>query len=543
MDDQKIWLNKPQLAAWLIKAKEEYGVWGRGTGKTEGPIALRSIFLQNSMPRGATGMVAATYMQILTRTLPPLEKAWQRFGYKPGVHYWVGQYPPKNLNIPKAIYHPRSPQHCIFWWNGHVRHFMSLDRPGLANGKTVDAIDGDEAKFLNYQRYMDDIDPTNRGNREVFGHLAHHHAVTFYTDMPTFVSGKWILEKEKEQSPRELLTQIMNLQIEYNALEAELAHPRTTDPRRKFLRGKIRGYAAALNELRKGTVFYSEASSLDNIDVLGVEQFRQWKRSMRDEIFQSAILNKRVISVENGFYPLLNIDQHTYDAFDYTFVDGLQRLQGFVQDCRVDADIDRQKPLDIAMDYGGFNCMVVGQERDNEYRVVKEFWGKDDQGNYLRLKDLVARFVDYYRTYATKVVNFVYDHTAVGKDASRIMSYADEVSTLLDKAGWSVRRMYIGQQPKQDSRYRMWQLVLKEDNPQMKPVRFNKTNCEQLLVSIQGARTRMKEGRVDKDKRDEQNSLIPQETTTHFSDAIDTLYIGKFKHTMGYAMPSSSLIF
>src|SRR4051794_18065100 len=101
MNEQKLWLNTPQRRAWLIRAKEEYGVWGRGTGKTEGPIALRSIHNANIMPRGAHGLVGATYMQILTRTLPALEKGWQRYGYKPEVHYWIGKFPPKHLQIPR----------------------------------------------------------------------------------------------------------------------------------------------------------------------------------------------------------------------------------------------------------------------------------------------------------------------------------------------------------------------------------------------------------------------------------------------------------
>jgi hypothetical protein len=542
MSETKIWLNKPQRIANLVQAKEEYGVWGRGTGKTEGPMAMRSIHFANLMPRGATGMVGATYMQILTRTLPALEKGWQRYGYKPGIHYWIGKKPPKHLKIKDAIYNPRNPEHTIFWWNGHAFHFMSLDRPGLANGKTVDAIMGDEARFLNYNRYMDDIAPTNRGNREVFGHLAHHHAVTFYTDMPTDQTGKWILEKEKEMN-RQQCTELLNLQLAYNNLEVVFDDPATPLPRKQFLKRKMRAIAEALNERRRGSIFYSEASSVANIAVLGEEQFKQWKRELKPHIYAASVLNKRIIHVENGFYPLLNLDKHTYDDFNYSYIDsiGLSLNRSAIPDSRFDNDINRQKGFDIALDYGAsLNCVVTGQETSNEYRVLSSMFVKGDD----RLEELMEKWINYYKHHpsAVKDVNFIYDHTAVGTDGLRIISYADAITSMLKKAGWKVKRINIGQQPKHDTRYRMWSMVFKEDDPRFKRIRINKTNCAQLLICLQRAGVIHVGKLYEKDKRDEKNKLIPQEETTHHTDAFDTLYIGKFKHKVGYAMPTTSLI-
>ena len=541
-EPRKIWLNKPQREAFLVNAHEHYHVWARGTGKTEGPIAFRSINAQNKMPKGATGMVGATYLQILTRTLPPLEKAWQSRGYMPDVHYWVGKYPPKNLKIPKAIYHPRDPQHSIFWLNGHVRHFMSLDRPNLSNGKTVDAIDGDEARFLNHNRYLDDIAPTNRGNREIFGHLAEHHQVTFCTDMPHDQSGKWILEKEREMN-KGMITQIVNIQLKYNDLELEAHHPKTTPQRKAYLLRKMRDYATALNQLRKGAVFYSEANSLANIEILGEDQFRQWKREMKPAVYERAILNKRIIQVEKGFYPLLNLDTHTYDAYDYGFIDNHTeriRQSGFEPDSRMDADVQPGMPLDIAFDANGyFNCCCIGQQGQRHYNYLNAFFVKDED----RLEELCQMVIAYYRYHPTKLLNFYYDHTFVGTDSTRIFSYADMIEKAFRSKGWRVNMLYIGQQPKQDSRYRMWGAVLKEDDRQVMPVRLNKSNCAQLLVALQRAAVRQGSKGFEKDKRDEARiHTVPPEEATHFTDAFDTLYIGKFKHQLGYTMPSADFI-
>src|SRR5690606_748277 len=76
----QMWFNKPQQMSMLTLGKEQDGVWGRGTGKAQGPIAYRTSHAANMMPRGATGIIGATYMQLLDRTLPPLMKAWEKFG-------------------------------------------------------------------------------------------------------------------------------------------------------------------------------------------------------------------------------------------------------------------------------------------------------------------------------------------------------------------------------------------------------------------------------------------------------------------------------
>src|SRR5690606_34246497 len=126
------------------------------------------------------------------------------------------------------LYPILTPEHSITWYNGHVFHLISQDRPGLANGKTVDAIMADEARFMNHQRYMDDIAPINRGNREIFGHLPEHHMVTMFTDMPTDPKGQWILDKE-QQMDKKVIAQIITLQLEYNRIQQKFIEAITSE--------------------------------------------------------------------------------------------------------------------------------------------------------------------------------------------------------------------------------------------------------------------------------------------------------------------------
>src|SRR5690606_25777741 len=325
----------------------------------------------------------------------PLMKAWEKFGYVENVHYWVRKRPPAKLNIPNALYPILTPEHSITWYNGHVFHLISQDRPGLANGKTVDAIMADEVRFMNHQRYMDDIAPINRGNREIFGHLPEHHMVTMYSDMPTDPKGKWLLDKE-EQMDRQVIAQIINLQLSYYEIETKFKTASTAESRKYYYR-KLREYSGVLSALRADAVYYSEASSLDNIQILGPEQIRQWRREMLLPVFQAAILNERVITVENGFYHMLDLDHHcTEQAIDYNYIDGLGIYlpEGVVNDCRKDADLIKGKPIDIAMDYNSsIKSLVCAQDTRRAYRILKSMYvlRKDRK----IMDDLIDEFCQY----------------------------------------------------------------------------------------------------------------------------------------------------
>ncbi|MNK47615.1 hypothetical protein D3C87_664270 [compost metagenome] len=541
---QKLWLNKPQKLSRLIMAPEEYGVWGRATGKTDEPIANRSSHGANQMPRGTTGIVAETYMQLLDRTLPPLFKAWEKFGYRHGVHYWVRQRPASKLNIDDPLYKVLDPSHYIYWWNGHVFYLISQDRQGLANAKSLDAIVADEVKFLNFDRYLDEVVPANRGNDNYFGHMWEHHMVTMYTDMPTQQKARWILEKA-QQVDMEKIGQILNIQIEYNKLYQEYHLPNTTLPRKQYLYRKLCNYYIALNEIKKGelneegemesVVWYSEASTLENIQILGERKFYQWIRELKETVFDTSILNLKNLLVEDGFFYLLDTQYHCYQSYDYNHIDslGLYLPDGVIKDCRKDGDIIKDRPLDIALDYNdAIKSLVVGQDSMQFYRIIKSMFvlRKDNK----ILADLIDDFCEYYQYHGCKEVHFYYDNTATGGDASRLESFADEVSTKLMAKDWTVVRHHIGVQPKQHTRYRLWEIVLSEKDRRFKPVRFNHMNAEQLLTSMQQTGVVQTGEMFAKDKRPERSKKVSPQDAPHLGDAFETLYIGRFKEDYGF---------
>jgi hypothetical protein len=552
-ENKKIWLNKPQMISRLTMCPEEYGVWGRATGKTDEPLANRSSHAANQMPRGTTGVVAATYMQHLDRTLPPLFKAWEKFGYYKDVHYWVRERPPKKFGISDPIYKALDPSHYIFWYTGHVFYLISQDRPGLSNAKSLDAILADEVKFLKYDQYLDETSPANRGNDDIFGHLWEHHMVTMYTDRPTQKMAMWILEKAK-MVDFEAISMVISLQVRFNEMMGEYQDERTTVLRKKILYKKLCDYYKALNELKLGElnkdggrdalIWYSQASTLENIQILGERKFHQWMREMKDHVFDTAILNLENLTVEEGFFHLLDTQVHCYHSYDYNYIEslGLYLPNGVTNDCRRDGDVIKNKPLDIALDYNAaIKSLVIGQDAPQHYAILKSMFvlGKDGK----ILSDVIKDFIDYYAYHPTKVVNYYYDHTATGTDATRLKSYADQITEQLITAKWRVVKHHIGQQPKQTIRYRLWETVLKETHARFKRVRINHDNAEQLIKSMQQTAVRQIGNNLfEKDKRPELSKKIAPEDAPHLGDAFETLYIGRFKEEYGYNDLSSDLI-
>ncbi|MHB8209102.1 hypothetical protein [Mucilaginibacter sp.] len=562
METNNIYFHKGQLRSILVDANTEYIVAGRGWGKSEGPGGKRTSDWANNMPRCAIGIVGATYMQLLDRTLPPLFRAWERLGYRRNVHFWVRQKPPKHLNIPLPFYAPDTDAHTIYWWNGACFKLISQDRPGSANGTTLDALYGDEAKLLNKTKFDQEISKANRGNVREFGDYAGHHGILFMTDMPTSADGKWILDKkldlqldiqkgDKMMKMYELNALILNLQLKLNKLlvqRHESAKAGIAPAAIKLLNISIRSIERTLNELRKETVNFVEGPSLENIHFLGLETIKKWKRDDLDIDFQTQVLNQQIYSVSNKFYESFETDDHCYDQYDYTFVDslGMYLPNGIEQSCLTDGDLQRTQPIDIALDAGArINCLIAGQESADCFKFLKSFYVTKPK----LISDVVEDFCKYYDRHSKKEVNFYYDHTFIGTDATRLYTYADSVKNALVKNKWQVNMVNIGMTSLQDTRYRMWSEVFRERNPMVKPVRFNRNNCKQLIIAMQLAGAiQVKDKRSDKtvtnkDKRPERNTNVPAQEATHLTDAMDTLYVGRFQHRLGYTMSTTEAYF
>lgn len=528
MKTKDIHYNIPQLRSMVVDAPNEVGIFSRGTGKTVGLIAPKSIRQLTSMPRSTGVFVARTFTQMLERTLPPVIQGWEKLGYIKDVHYTIGREPSakwkKQFNWQGPLQVPVKFDHTICWFNGSTQQLISQERSGGANGISIDYIDGDEARILNYQRLDEELVPANRGVIPAFADNPHHHGMTFTTDMPRGTAGKWLLDLKEENNPS-LIAVVVKIATEIFKLEQKYYASKSTRLRTSLSK-KIAHLKAYNNKLRRGMFYYHEASALDNIHALGIDYIRLMERKLKPFEFKTSILNIKT-GPEDGFYPALNEELHGYFSYDYhhTFEKhgyNFDKLLS-IKDCRRDGDIDPNRSLHIGMDYNkSIWPIVTGQVHGNELRVLSGKHVLAPKG----LRDAINLWAEYYRPHKKKVVYFWYDQTALGETRSPI---ADDVEEYLVANGWTVIRRYFGGAPQHEAKYRFIDDLLQykfED----KFITINRDNCNKLLISLSSAEAmnRTKDG-FGKDKSQEKDKEADQSETTHYSDAFDTLLWGVFK--------------
>jgi hypothetical protein len=526
MKTNKLHYNYPQIRSQIVGAPEEWMVAGRGTGKSEGVLATKSTSCYlHTMPRGCGVIVGATFTQILTRTLPALVAGWEKLGYKENVHFIIGRKPPDKWIKQWGWIGPyRKPQkiwdYFISWWNNAGCHLVSQDRVGTSNGITIDWIIGDEAKLLNREKLVRELFPANRGLIKDFEGNPYHHGKTFTTDMPVGSSGRWILQKEDEMD-KKVLNEILSIQSAVFQLKAHLGRGKTTANNAR--RHQINVLENELRIIRKNFLYYHEASTLDNIHALGVDYIKEQLRDSSPFEFDTQILNKRPLKLEEGFYPDLDEEKHGYFSYNYSHIDnyGYQLSEEHLSDCRKDNDIDTELPFHISLDYNRrIFPMVIAQDRTQEIRIVKGLHVLYP----LKVKDLIDRFCDYYRYHKKKLVYYWYDHTAIAEQDYTPIS--NDVVNYLSQKGWTVVRMYIGLKLSHEATYRMFGDMLRETNKYPKKLRVNRDNCKHLFLSMYQAGAEQRNNGFGKDKATEKDPNFPAEESTHYSEALDVLIQG-----------------
>lgn len=471
-----------QLMFAMSKHKHTNLDWGRGTGKST-VLAYRMKDIAYNLARSKTAIPGETYKQLLTRTLPSTIEGLELLGLKKNQHFFVNQRPPRQWRWQEAYQPPLEYDGVISFYTGACFQLISLENDTGGRGPNYDAVIGDEAGLMDATRLSNNVLASNRGNMDRFNNHWLHHSTLFASSTPQTKKGRWFLDQKEEaiKNPKEVL--------------------------------------------------YLQAPSTMNRHNLGEEFFKTCKRLMTDLQYNAEILCIRPDSVENGFYPSFKEELHTYDASNVNYLFGLGSDVDKLREVnsRSDSDVRSDYPIDIACDWGAnINCLVAGQDAQigNEYNIINALYVKSPQ----TLRELAAKFCDYYSSHQRKRVNFYYDHTAVFKDASRVTSFADEFTKALVDRGWEVNRIYVGQAPSHSSRYLFWDIVFKEDGSNTLPfVRYNKNNCSYLIVSMQQAGALEGKNGIEKDKRPEKRKDAIHEELTHFTDAMDTLVYFKFK--------------
>jgi hypothetical protein len=507
MDAFKVKRNIPQMIVQMVNATIMWILWGRGTGKTVGPLAWFLADRAEKMPGHTGGIFGKSFEDLEKKIMPKLVKGLADLGYQDGVDYVYDKKPPAHFGKPitPAVTYK---QH-LFWHNGTVFALVSLFQKGSANAYDFQSGIFDEIKLMSPIQLEDEIFPTFRGSelhKERFGHMCEYLSQIFATDkMEDPLLIEWILKKREQVEP-DRVEQILSLQDLLN--EEYIKYYSATDKQKPPIEKSIAELEFYLNRYRKNAVYVSEASALDNIHVLGEDWLRNKERNMSKYVFDVAILNKDPEAVTEGFYPDLDKDVHEYE---------------------MDNDYDPNQPLIISSDYQHSvspipiaQLSVLPGNKKKTLNFIDEVFTLSPEG----LEAAVSKFCERYKDHKKKVVYYTTDMNACAQRQSA-ESFNVIVKNILKEYKWTVHEVYTGAPTRHFWRYTRMKFFLGNAVGTPYEIRFNSKKCPFLLFALKNAKTKTNsKGETEKEKKYENTNRYPeanQAQTTHFTDAYDTM--------------------
>lgn len=517
----KEYFHETQQEVLFTPAKDLVICAGRGWGK--GPVHA-AINLRNMqrMPGSITGFVAANCKRALTNTIPSMVVHWQKWGYKRDVHWCIGKKPPKSWGWREPLFTPDNWENVISLYNGSIGYIISQDRSGTSNSLSLDYVDIDEAKYIDYEQLKDETIPANRGNKQHFGSHYFHHGMLITSDMPVTKKGSWFLDWEKKCDP-ELIEVIQGTVFEIWKTKEKIRKAiGEGSPVPEYLRSYLRTLNRDLCRMGSSAVMYKEYSTIENMQLLGEAFINQMKRDLPPLTFQTSILCKRIGIARDGFYSSMK-EGHKYSATDFGYLDSLEYQFDKIKEpsCLMDADLNKEEPICIAFDYNAnINWLVAGQPQRNKLKTLKSFYVKYER----KLPEVIDDFCKYYRHQKRKQVVFYYDSTALGSNyAVNNEDFKYVIEREFRERGWDIISVYIG---KPMNHIEKWLLINRmfAGKANLIPM-FNEQNNEDLLISIQtaGVYNGGKDKRGEKLTESEEDQL---QNRTDGSDAFDTLCVG-----------------
>lgn len=524
--EHDLYLNSAQLRCILADPKELYAILARGTGKSTEILAHLTLNRVSDMPRATFLILGRTYKQIKTRTLPGTVMGWEKRGMIEGKHFVVGKKPPANW--PRSYFSPIDYTHFISFYTGTGFHLGSQDRPGLVNSLTVWGIFGDEAKFLNEERFKEDAAATNRGDLNAFPGNPHNRGIWLTSSMPPIPEGNWLYNMEDRMDPKQIYEV---LQLAYHIETLKQKYNKAPKNKRSGIQRKLDYFLKWLRFRQQDSVLYTEASSLANIHILRPDHIQQMQEILKGK-FNTEILNFRPKHAVNSFYANLQ-PNHFYNDFNYTnHYDRFSYRQiSKHENCLGDNDLIKSKKLIIGMDFGArINCIVTAQKMDStrDIRFLKNHFVTSPH----IVDDVCLDWCKYYEAHGEKEIDMWYDRTGNNRVPNSRITYAQQAKRIFEKHGWTVNlKTKGGSNPLHDKKFLLWNLMLLEREPRFFKVRINESNCNELKQSMQFAPTKEdKDGTIHKDKKSERSKTIPPEEATDLSDAADCIVFGEFSH-------------
>ena len=560
------YLNPAQLTVYNFGARNTTVEAGRGTGKTDGLLAPFMIRCIQSMPGGSGIFLGNSIKQLFSRTIPAIIMALERYGFKEGVHFVRG-HAPKKLGFREPYQRPQRWDNVLHFYNGFVWYLISTAVVGSANGMSVFAVAGDEAKFIPESKFNGEIIATLRGASIKSDHPGFDDKInpfcksTFLvSDAPLTPRQAW-LYKRKKQDTEETNAKIADMLAELQVLPELAEAP-------KFIR--------TLQKLRCQSSAYFRFSTLENVDILGEDFISRMQKQMPPGMFDIAIRNVENTVSKDGYYYALNVEEiHGYRNSDDMQLEAASKkfTKKFVtstvsggrtvrvetegidffeaqksKNCIFDTDIIPAEPLRIAFDYNAsVNAMVVGQTPSKSNTGTLKILNSLIVKNGRKLEALCSDFCKYYAPHqgSCNEVIFYYDSTAkqggsYASENAEDTKFHNIVKKILGKYGWKVTPVEMGRPMAHNQKFEFINGCLA--GTQKPLVRINIENNERTLIQAmdltmvkQTAKGFAKYKDAEKLKsldNDELGEIASQSGITDITDAFDTLVIGVRFHNV-----------
>lgn len=494
LEIKKVELTIPQLVFDLAPQPKKFLEGGRGMGKTT-VLGKRLRDIPIFLPRSSNALVGCTYSQMLSRTLPSAIEGLEMFNLFQDVDFVVGRCGKKH-GFEMPYQPPSGPMgwnNIIHFSNGTIFQMVSLDNPNSGRGLNSSTITADEAALLDLEKLYINVKATNRVSKAAI--YKNHPLIgseTYVSSTPLTKKGKWFIDMEKKAKE---------------------------NPQKYF---------------------FLKASALSNPYLR-----KEWFNEMRDEapselIYNAEILNIRPNEITNGFYANLIPEKHYYTDYNNSYLETIgvvAKKEHF--NCNQDNDVERHRPLIVSLDFGVFNCCVVSQLQDHEYKVLKSFHVKSPK----LLDDLfIEQFIPYYYPHQEKIIHLYGGHDGNMRLPNSSRTLFQQVEDLLRQHGWSVHLMTKGAAATHYDKYLLVNAMLK-GHAKLPAIRINEHNNQDLIVSLERAEAREALNGVEKNKSSERNQSILQQHATHMSDAFDipliTMFNDKFKGTSSFGSEMS----
>lgn len=546
-----------QLVA-LVGARKTYCELGRGSAKTTDIQVERLIDLMYDMPGAPVVWVADTFSNLTANVLPSVLEGLERKGFREDVHYVIEKEPPsftdkEKEDLPewlrphfwKPFNRLVSYRRTIIFFTGLNIRFGSLDRPSSLAGASYVFVFGDEAKYFKETKIANLLKAV-RGYSQQYGDSVFYRGVLFTSDVadPSHIGEYAWLQKQAANMDMATVLTVIRAGLVANEATHEYVAAKDrwlntgsaedlSECRAKLRTANLwRTRWTALRKLPKADTLYIRASSYVNADILTPEWFSDAMAGDLPDL-HTAILSMRP-SLKSGdrFYAALTARHFYWDGINESAYDKVS-LMG-VEDCRVLKYLDVGRPLRLGVDFGNMCSMSVAQLQPGVgrdiLRVVKFIYTLAPE----HIPELAEKFRTYFAPMQNRVVYLYYDRAGnaykkIKKDNATELKRAIERDGSGRPTGWNVHLMSLGQgNIGQAEEYDFMLRFMSDAEPRLPELRIDAFAAKPLKLSLENARTRVRDGMTHKDKSSEklEISRLPLESTNP-SDSFKYLVMTK----------------